>query len=215
MKRTFVIILALTLLFALAGCSNETGTEGPDETAATSAPTSMSTSAPDYSDTDFSGHWGVSEVYDAAGDSVTGSALAALQPDFTLELVEGGAYFIYDSTDAVLGQGTYTVETDVMTLTAGDAQTVYAIADENTLRCTADDGSVTVMTRLPEEDIEEDAEDDGDVCEDDPAQGDDANVSDEAETPEETHGTEATETPEETTPDVTDASVETTPPESD
>ncbi len=157
MKRTFLMILALCLLAALAGCKDDSAAESPAYTPAPADATPSSTTAPDYTNTDFSGHWAVSEVYDSAGEQVTGDSFAALDTGFMLELLKDGVYFVYDAQGAVLGQGTYAVGGDLLTLTAGGAQTVYTITDENTFRATAADGSVTVMARQPEETPEETA----------------------------------------------------------
>ncbi len=159
MKRAFLMILALCLLAAMAGCGDGAQTENPAQTA-TPAPGTSSSSTPNYAAADFSGHWAVSEVYDTKGTQVTGSAFDALDTGFMLELLADGKYFVYDPEGTVLGQGTYAVSGDVLTLTAGSAQTVYTITDENTLRATAADGSVTVMARQPEEAPEEVAEPD-------------------------------------------------------
>lgn len=167
MKKAILMILALCLLAVSAGCGDNLPAENPVQTTAP-AITPAPTTTPDYGHVDFSGHWAVSEVYDSVGSPVTGSAFEALETGFELELLKDGVYFVYDGAGVVLGQGSYAVSGDVLTLTAGGAQTVYTVADENTLRTTAQDGSVTVMTRLPEEapkdsetpDDEEDLDDD-------------------------------------------------------
>lgn len=159
MKRVFLMILLLCLLAAMAGCKDGSPSESPTQTA-TPVPGASSAAEMDYAAADFSGHWAVSELYDTAGKQVTGSAFEALDTGFMLELLADGKYFVYDAEGAVLGQGTYAVSGDVLTLDAGGAQTVYDIADENTLRATAADGSVTIMARQAEEAPEEAVEPD-------------------------------------------------------
>ena len=191
MKRAFLMILVLCLLAAMAGCGDGKQTESPTQTA-TPAPGASSSSALDYAAADFSGHWAVSELYDAAGNKVTGSAFEALDTGFMLELLADGKYFVYDPEGAVLGQGTYAVSGDELTLTAGSAQTVYAIVDENTLRTTATDTSVTVMIRQVEEPQEEAAESDDEEDFED-GETTDGFEEEESDTPEETPESAETE----------------------
>ncbi len=156
MKHAFLIIMSLMAIMGLAGCSDS---DRQGEPIQTPTPTPEQTPAPtppsDFSGADFSGDWVVSAVFDSTGAPVTGDALSALEADFLLELLEGGIYFVYDAAGGVLGQGTYSVEMNLLTLTAGDVQTVYIIVDADTLHSTAGDDSITVMSRLPKEEPEE------------------------------------------------------------
>lgn len=180
MKRAFLMILALCLLAALAGCGSKAPDNSPAQTTnPVSSDTPANSTAPDFGSADFSGHWAVSEVYDSAGEQVTGPAFDALDTGFMLELLTDGVYFVYDDAGAVLGQGTYAVNGDLLTLTAGSAQTVYTITDVDTLRATAPDSSVTVMSRQPEEAPEVTVPEDGEDTEDG-----DAPESGETESPE-------------------------------
>ena len=171
MKQVFFIILALIALTVTVGCSDKSLPESPAPTpVAESAPTPVPTPVPDFSGTDFSGDWVVAEVLDSSGAPVAGEVLASLNADFMLELLTDGVYFVYDAAGAVLGQGSYVVEKNLLTLTAGEAHTVYTIVDADTLHCVAGDDSITVMTRLPEEtpeqedqETDEDGEDEEDA----------------------------------------------------
>jgi|GEM_PF-3270456 len=165
MRKTIAIVLSLILAAAFSGCDQQK--EGSTSQATTPAPSA--TTEPDFSDTDFSGHWAVSAVYDSAGDTVSESKMKSLG-GFTLELLTDGTYFVYDESGAVLGQGSYTVNKNVMALSAGGVQTIYTVMDKDTLRGAATDGSVTVLTRQPEETP---AIDDGDQPDDDTGDGTD------------------------------------------
>ncbi len=157
MKKAIAMILALCVLAALSGCGQNTPEpEQPTE------PGAIATPEPVYTAADFAGHWTVSEVYDVKGQPVTGSELTALG-SFTLELLADGTYFVYDAAETALGQGSYALSGKVLTLSAGSLETSYEVTDINTLRCKSEDGSVTVLTRLPEEpeeNMEEDIIDD-------------------------------------------------------
>lgn len=152
MKKALLMILALMVLTVTAACSDKSLSQDATQTTAPeSAQTPAPTPVPDYSGTDFSGDWVVAEVLDSSGAPVTSDVLASLNADFMLELLADGVYFVYDAAGAVLGQGSYLVEKNLLTLTAGEVQTVYTIVDAGTLHCIAGDASITVMTRLPEE----------------------------------------------------------------
>jgi len=172
MNRSRAILLVLVVLTALlAACTDS----GVPESSGTPQSTPVSTpvpTVPDYSGVDFSGIWTVYALYDSAGAPVSEDKLAEAGADFSLELLSGGTYFLYDADGKPLGQGTYSVERDEMTLTAGGQQTLYVIEDADTLRCTAQDGSATVMKRCQ------------DVCE----------TEGEGETPPENTDAETTET---------------------
>ena len=147
MKRGRAILLVLVVLTAqLAACTDK----GTPEASAIpqNTPTMTPTSTvPDYSGVDFSGIWTVAALYDSAGTAVDEDKLAEAGANFSLELLDGGTYFLYDADGKPIGQGQYSVEHDELVLTAGSQQTSYIIEDENTLRCTAQDGSATVMKR--------------------------------------------------------------------
>ena len=147
MKRSRAILLVLVVLTALLAACTDGGT--PDTSATPKAtPTITSTpTVPDYSGVDFSGIWAVSALYDSSGATVAEDKLAEAGADFSLELLDGGTYFLYDADGKPLGQGQYSVELEEMILTAGGQKTTYDIEDADTLRCTAQDGSVTVMKR--------------------------------------------------------------------
>ena len=142
MKKIPLLVLGLSLL-VLSACGSQRNT--PPAAAQTPAPTAAP--APDFSDADFSGRWSVSEIIDSHGLPVTDAEKQDLDADFTLELLPGGAYFVYDEDGRVLGQGDYSVTLDRLTLTAQGEKTVYTIVDENTVRITQPDASVTVMKR--------------------------------------------------------------------
>jgi len=147
MKRSRAILLVLVVLTALlAACTDN----GEPETTATPLSTPIKTptpTVPDYAGVDFSGIWTVTALYDSAGTAMGEDKLAEAGADFSLEMLDGGTYFLYDVEGTPIGQGEYSVEQDELILTAGGEQTIYTIEDENTLRCTAQDGSATVMTR--------------------------------------------------------------------
>lgn len=162
MKRCCVILLVLVVLTALlAACTNEdTPVATPAQTpggSATSTP--VPTTPPDFSVADFTGTWAVSKLIDSNGEPMNQEQISQYGADFTLELSNNGVYFLYDAQGALMGQGQFSVAQGELTLTAGGQQTVYAIQDTYTLRCTAADGSVTVMARLADtEENEEEAE---------------------------------------------------------
>lgn len=144
MKKILILCLAAALL-ALSACG------GGGDTAPTATPTPSvtpsPTPAPDFSGTDFSGRWHVSEIIDSNGTALSDGEKEELGTAFTLELLSGGSYFVYDDDGKALGQGAYAVTQDRLTLKAGDNDTVYEIVDADTLRVTQPDGSVTVMKR--------------------------------------------------------------------
>ena len=153
MKKYWIILLVLAVLVLTAACADNSGTEttGITESGAAATPTPE----PDFSDTDFSGTWCVTEVLDSNGTSVTDSELEQLGADFSLELAGDGVYFVYDSGGTVLGQGVYSVSSDVLSLTADSEVSEYQIQDADTISATAEDGSVTVLTRCCTDTLEE------------------------------------------------------------
>jgi hypothetical protein len=159
MKRSAILLVLVVLTALLAACTkNENSGPTPTQTPVTnSTPTPVPTTAPDFEDIDFSGTWIVSKVLDSGGQAVSPEKIAEMGADFTLELSKSGAYFLYDAQGLPLGQGVYRVQQDRLILSAGELQTVYVIQNADTLRCTADDGSVTVMKRFEDTEYEEEA----------------------------------------------------------
>ncbi len=151
MKYLFSIILILfTVIFAACGLPEENKTEqtippvpSPEQTISTPSPTPP----PDFSNTDFTGRWNVTGVIAPDGNPLNESEFSQLDTDFYVEILKDGVYLVYDIDGQVLGQGKYSVSTNILTLSAGGMETVYVILDENTLHCLSADDSVTVMTR--------------------------------------------------------------------
>ncbi len=161
MKRGCAILLVLVVMTALlAACTkNETPQSTPSTSNTAASPTPVPTTPPDFADVDFSGNWSVSAVLDENGQAVSADQMAQMGADFTLEITKSGAYFIYSAEGEPIGQGQYSVSANQLVLSASGMQTTYIIQDANTLRCEAEDGSVTVMTRCADcEDEEEDTE---------------------------------------------------------
>lgn len=144
--QKFLILCLTAALLILSACGG-----GSDMAAAvTPAPsnTPAPTPTPNFSGTDFSGRWQVSEIIDSNGAALSDEQKEELGAGFTLELLPDGAYFVYDAEGKALGQGEYAVAQNRLTLTADDAKTVYEIIDGDTLRIEAPDSSVTVMKRV-------------------------------------------------------------------
>ena len=139
-SRLFTILWVTLVLLGLTACGGAPPAAAPAETPAP-------TPAPDFSGTDFSGHWYVDEIIDAGGTPVDDGRKEELGAGFILELLPGGVYFVYDEDGKALGQGSYEVEQNELTLTADTGQTVYGIEDAATWRAAQPDGSVTVMKR--------------------------------------------------------------------
>lgn len=167
MKKIWILCLAFALL-ALSACGSgsDTASAFTPEPTLTPSPTP----APDFSGTDFSGRWYVHEIIDSNGKSLSDAEMQDLDAGFTLELIPGGAYFVYDEGGRVLGQGDYAVTLDRLALRAGKNETVYEIVDGDTLRAIQPDGSITVMKRM----TETCADDDGAATETDTVDGDDS-----------------------------------------
>lgn len=148
MKKIFILFFVLLLLL-LSACGTERDIpQTPADTAAQSnTPAPTATPAPDFTKTDFSGRWAVSDVIDSEGIPISDAEKQDIGAGFMLELLPGGTYFVYDENGQVLGQGAYGVALNQLTLTAQGAQTVYEIVDTETLRSTQTDTSVTVMKR--------------------------------------------------------------------
>jgi hypothetical protein len=137
MKRYLFAILLIATAAAFSACASAAETLG-------------GASGSDFSGADFTGTWYVSEVLTPGGKTVDSSEMQLMGAGLTLELLEGGVYFVYGSDGEVLGQGQYSVTADVLTCTAGSQQTTYHIQDADTLRSISDDKSITVMARQPE-----------------------------------------------------------------
>ncbi len=171
MRRSCAILLVLVMLTALLASCTDGGTPagGTPGATATPQPTPIS-----YTGADFSGKWAVSALYDSSGKALSADEIAQAGANFSLELLEDGLYFVYDAQGAPIGQGTYSVSQQELTFSASGAQTVYAIESIDTLRCEAEDGSVTVMARVaePEEELME--PEGGDTAETDTAETDTA-----------------------------------------
>lgn len=157
MKKPVIAVMILAAL--LAGCARS---NAPDDGDLPATEPGETETAPDFSQYDFSGTWSVASVTGPGGESLTDEELARLSADFTLELLSGGVYFVYDSGGVVMGQGTYEVRLNVLTCRAGDQETVYQIIDENTLHSTAADNSITIMQRSPDAPAEDEEEPKGD-----------------------------------------------------
>lgn len=148
MKKLVVMIL-LALVLISSACANGDGeTVTPSAMAGQSeAPTATATPTPDFSGTDFSGNWHVSEIIDSNGMTVTDAEKQNLGAGFILELLPDGTYFVYNQDGKVLGQGTYSVALNQLILTANSAETDYEIVDADTLRIIQPDTSITIMKR--------------------------------------------------------------------
>lgn len=144
MRRIIAVISALCVVALLTACVDQSDTLP----AAGESPSASPSAAVDFTGTDFSGHWAVSQAFDSEGAEVSADKLAEL--GFTLELLPDGTYFVYDAKGVVLGLGSYKVEKDIMILEATDVQTIYTVTDANTMRGATADGCVTVLTRQPE-----------------------------------------------------------------
>ncbi len=151
-SRAILLVLVMMLTALLAACTKNAPSEQTSGTAAPAQPTPTPIS---YVVADFKGKWAVSALYDSTGAALTTDEIAQAGADFTLELLDSGCYFLYDAQGVPIGQGSFSVTQMGLTFSADGAQTVYVIEDENTLRCEAEDGSVTVMTRLPADTEEE------------------------------------------------------------
>ena len=199
MKRHFIIMLIIALLAAaLAACA--AGDTNNSKTTPEESATDTTTPPPDYSDVDFSGNWRVSGIIATDGTPLSSAEMSEMTPGFTLELLSDGKYFVYDADGATLGQGQYSVSANKLTCTAEDEETVYEIIDSNTLKCTADDKSATVMSRVADEEVEDeyipdDAENPEDESPDDAddteeAPEDDTDTQEDADNPEASESTE-------------------------
>lgn len=170
MKKIVVMFLMALVLFSSA-CTNGNGKAAmPSSSPGQSeAPTATETPTPDFSGTDFSGSWHVSEIIDSNGLPINEAEMQSLGAGFTLELLPNGTYFVYNSDGKALGQGTYSVSLDKLLLAANGIESAYEIIDADTLRIIQPDTSITIMKRdivettegedlMPEEDTDEPAE---------------------------------------------------------
>lgn len=143
MRKYCAFLLALVVFTALfSACANN---NGPG--AAPSGSQAQETAPPDFSGVDFAGVWGISQVLDSFGNTVSEDKLREVGADYTIELLAGGMYIISSAEGKEIGQGQYSISNDRLTFSASGGETVYTIRDENTIQCTAEDGSVTIMTR--------------------------------------------------------------------
>ena len=146
MKKTAILIVLVMLAALLwSGCSKG-GDVQEDVLATETAPAATPTPGPVYTEEDVIGTWRVGSILDSAGVSLSESEMQSMDTGFSLELLAGGDYFVYDADGMALGQGTYSVSSDVLILSADGSETRYVI-DADTLTATSDDDSVTVMVR--------------------------------------------------------------------
>lgn len=162
MKKLVLLIITISAFIALSACA-ASGTMNQDN---------QDVSAPSASAvTDVTGRWYVSEVLAPDGTPATAEEMAQLGAGYTLELLEGGVYLLYGDDGGALGQGQYSVSSGKVICAVGETEIVFDIEQSGTLRSRAEDGSVTVLSRKPEE--APDAPDDSDVIdEDEPADSD-------------------------------------------
>ncbi len=161
MKKCLLILFTILILTAGA-CAKTAAPYGTSEQETNQIPaaapeiTPSPTPVPDFSQTDFSGKWQVKELVDSNGETVSQDILQSMETSFTLELLSGDEYFVYDENGGLLGQGTYSVTLNLLTLTAADEETVYEIQNEDTICCTLSDRCVTVMEKSDEESLDAD-----------------------------------------------------------
>lgn len=153
MKQCCIILLVLVMVTAVfTACTNENIPEAPSATQ-TTQPTPQ-----DFSGVDFTGTWSVSQVKDSNGEAISTDKLKEIGADFTIELTGDGMYIISDADGKEIGQGTYSVAQNALTLTASGGNTVYTIQDENTISSPAADGSITIMARCCVDTTEDEGE---------------------------------------------------------
>ncbi|MGE5494494.1 MAG: hypothetical protein ACM3S4_04230 [Burkholderiales bacterium] len=157
MKKLILLIMAIAAFAALSACGGAAGTMNQDN---------RDVSAPSASAvTDVTGRWYVSEVIAPDGTPATAEEMAQLGAGYTLELLQGGVYLLYGDDGSALGQGQYSVSSGKVICTVGETEIVFDIEQSGTLRSRAEDGSVTVLSRKPEETPE--APDGSDVIDED------------------------------------------------
>lgn len=156
-----LLLTVLVLLFSACGNGNQ-APPGETETVPGDNPSPTATPTPDFAGTDFSGRWHVSEIIDSNGLPVSDAEKQNMGAGFILELIANGSYFVYGDDGKLMGQGTFSIALNQLTLAAQGSQTVYEIIDADTLRITQPDTSITTMKREPKEPAEE-----GDVVEGD------------------------------------------------
>lgn len=180
--KLILLVLLITITVVLGACgadsdqSRQDNTQTPEQAPAdasintpelTPTSTPVPTTVPDFADVDFTGKWHVTQIIDSNGETVSESQIESLNPGFILELLKNGVYFVYDKDNEILGQGDYVIQLNQLTLTAAEQQTVYEVHDEDTLWCESPDKSVTVMTRIVEENEPDNAyNEDGDDSDD-------------------------------------------------
>ena len=180
MKKCLLVLFIIVVFIMSSACGETRTLDDKSEEASSVTPagaqTPTQTPTPDFSAADFSGTWDVAEIIDSEGKTASQQKMRDLGADFSLELLDNGAYFVYNENGAVLGQGVYSVSKNQLTLAAGEEESIYEINDNDTFCCTAADNSITVMKRAMEEsgDIDCDTNDSDDTTD---AQ-DDTNDSD-------------------------------------
>jgi hypothetical protein len=166
MKKLIVSIMILTALVTLSACGGAADTLNPNVS---------SSAAPEA---DIAGIWCVSQVLAPDGTPATTEEMQSMGAGFTLELLQGGTYFVYDANGKALGQGQYSVSGGRLTCTVGETELVYTIESAGTLKSRASDGSVTILARSPEQFTPGGGDDGSDVVDEDSPDGEDADAPD-------------------------------------
>lgn len=161
MKKMILLIMTAAAIIALSACGSAADAINQD----VSAPSASAV-------TDVKGRWYVSEVLAPDGTPATAEEMTQMGAGYTLELLEGDAYLVYGEDGAALGQGQYSVSSGKLTCTVGETEIVFDIEQAGTLRSRAEDGSVTVLSRKPQEII--DAPDESDIIDEGEPTGSDA-----------------------------------------
>jgi hypothetical protein len=143
MKKLILFIMTAVAFISLSACGSAAGTMNQD----VSAPSASA-------EADVKGRWYVSEVLAPDGTPATAEEMTQMGAGYTLELLDGGVYFVYGADGGALGQGQYIVSSGKLTCTVGEMEIVFNSEQAGTLRSRAEDGSVTVMARSTEQDIE-------------------------------------------------------------
>lgn len=91
MKKTLIIFLSLVLMFTLAACGEKNGGKSPSES---SAPTESGNTPSDEAGADENRYYGIGEVAEANGLSVTIDKVAVAEANTTLEKAKDGFEYI-------------------------------------------------------------------------------------------------------------------------
>jgi hypothetical protein len=166
MKKLIVSIMILTALVTLSACGGAADTLNPNVS---------SSVAPDAN---IAGSWCVSQLLAPDGTPATTEEMQGMGAGFSLELLQGGTYIVYDANGKALGQGQYAIKDDRLTCTVGETELVYTIESSGTLKSRAADGSVTILARSPEQFTPGGGDDGSDVV--DEGSPDDADAPDDA-----------------------------------